>query len=73
MEIELIPVRGSQTSNRFEIGQQRTAIEIGYNITDTRLVGVLVSQGGIDVFIQIDNDSKGIFKKVKKALQIATM
>jgi hypothetical protein len=73
MGIELIPVRGSQTSNRFEIGQQRTAIEVGYNMTDNRLVGVLVSQKGIVIFIQIGNNSRGILKRVKKALEIATM
>lgn len=73
MGIELIPVRGSQTSNRFEIGQQRTTIEVGYNMTDNRLVGVLVSQKGIVIFIQIGNNSRGILKRVKKALEIATM
>jgi hypothetical protein len=73
MEIELTPVRGSQTSSRFEIGQQRTTIEVGYNMTGNRLIGVLVSQNGIVIFIEIGNNSRGILKRVKKALEIATM
>jgi hypothetical protein len=80
MEIELTPVRGSQTSNGFEIikdvnERRHTGLEVGYNMLEgVKKVGILIYTKGVHIFVPVDNYiSKYSKNRVKKALEIAIM
>jgi len=80
MEIDLTPVRGSQTSNSFEIvkdvnERRHTRLEVGYNMLEgVKKTGILIYSKGLHIFVPVDNYiSKYARNRVKKALEIAIM
>jgi len=72
LQIVLVPVRGGQTFHRFEIGE-KVLMEVGYNLNELDLSGILIYDRGVNIYISIYNDSVGIKRRVIKALTIATM